>query len=410
MKNINSRATLSFTLLIFLITASQLSLASPNSTSTIPASGIIKENAVESARIRKHLRAYGFRSSLLEERVQHFAKFDVLDTGFEIGPDVARIKALNPNIIILGYKDIMFIHTFYPDYPEVDAHEDWFLHDINGNRLINEYWGCYAMDVGNAGWRSHYANYVKDELDNFPFDGVFADSVWDPFFAGSGWNPWTVPIEDVPVEIKDRWYGDMLGMISFVKELIGEKLLIINTPNNSDYVDACDGKMDEGFVHPPWYNLDEFDDAYINWKGQVDSLKNISQSGKYYLAHSGTLIPENATEADLDKVHDMMIYCFASYLLGTSGEKATFGFNNIWSEDGSRGYYTEFDVSLGSPVNEYYSIGSVYARDFAKGKVLVNPTTSSYTVNLDSEYETLYGQIVYSVTLDAHSGLILLSP
>jgi len=199
----------------------------------------------------------------------------------------------------------------------------------------------------------------------------------------------------------------MVEMISFVKRTIDNKLLIVNSQDNDDYVDACDGKMQEGFAHPSWWSLDEFHDEWYDWKGKVESLRNISQEGKYYLAHSGTVVPENPTEADLDKVHDVMMYCFASYLLGTSGEKASFGFNNVYSKDGSRGYYSEFDVSLGSPVNEYYLIGSVYARDFAEGKVLVNPTSSSYIVDLDSEYRTLDGQKVSDVTLDAHSGVIL---
>jgi hypothetical protein len=173
-------------------------------------------------------------------------------------------------------------------------------------------------------------------------------------------------------------------------------------------VDACDGKMEENFVHPDWYALDEFDDD-VKWKGRVESLKSISQRQKYYLAQSGTIIPGNPTQAELDKTHEMMMYCFASYLLGIDGEKATFGFNNIYSKDGSCGYYPEFDVSLGSPINDYYLFDSVYSRDFVNGKVLVNPTTSFYTISLGQNYKTLDGKTVSSITLDDHMGVILLT-
>jgi len=262
------------------------------------------------------------------------------------------------------------------------------------------------MDVGNAGWRTHYANWVKDWLDNYTIDGVFADDVWE--WTEWHYGVWNVLAEYIPKEIGERWHNDMLGMVRVVKATIGKKLLIVNTPNKSDYVDACDGKMEENFVHPSWWDLDEFHDDDINWKGRVESLKSISQSGKYYLAQSGTIIPENPTESDLQGVHNMMLYCFASYLLGVNGEKATFGFNNIHSRDASRGYYPEFDVSLGSPINDYYLFDSVYSRDFINGKVLVNPTTSSYNVLLDQDYKTLDGQTVSSVTLDGHTGTILL--
>ena len=402
----NRTAILSVTsLLIFCVIEGQIlsSFASYNPIKTIAASGRIIENAADPT-IRKHIAAYIV--SLNDTTTDFIAlNFDVVVTIFAAASTVGKIKALNPNITVFAYKDIMGMHPRYcEDWEEVNSHEDWFLHDINGNRLINKEWGWYAMDVGKLGWRSHYANFVKGKLDSSLFDGVFADDTWDQFCD----DVWTVGPNNIPAEIAQRWHSDMVGMIGYVKNTIGNKLLIVNTRNSDDYVDACDGKNEEEFVHPSWYPLDEFQDKYINWKDKVDSLKNISQKGKYYLAHSGTIIPENPTEADLDKVHSVMLYCFASFLLGANGKNASFGFNDINSEDGSRGYYPEFHVPLGSPTNQYYLVGSVYARDFADGKVLVNPTQSSYTVHLDSEYETLDGKTVSNVTLDTHSGIILL--
>lgn len=398
-----------FIILCPVIAQSLPSFASYTSARAITASGIIEYNVIEPTKTRKHIIAYV--GTFTTETANFIAShFDVVIAGFEAAPTVGRIKDSNPDTKILGYKDIMAISSDYPDYIEVNANEDWFLHDIHGNRLVNAYWGWYAMDVGNNGWRSYYANFVKDKLNNcLSFDGVFADDALDTFPAGSGWNPWTVPIEDVPVEIKNRWHSDMLEMIKFVKATLGEKLLILNNPGNFDYVDACDGRMEEGFVHPYWWASDEFY-SEIEWKSRVDNLKRISQNGKYSLEQSGTAIPENPTEADLEKVHIMLIYCLASYFLGTSGEKATFGFNTYYSNDGSKGYYPEFDVLLGSPMNEYYSLGSVYSRDFERGKVLVNPTQSSHAIDLESEFKTMDGQTVSSVTLSAHSGIILLNP
>lgn len=403
----NRKAIISLTvLIIFCVIIGQMSLSFAYYPTTIVTSGIIKEKAVEPIGTKRHVIAYTLFTSESADFVT--SNFDMVIAGFT--STISEVKALNPDVIVLGYRDVMAMHSNYDDWNEVNSHEDWFLHDVNGNRLIHRYWGWYAMDIGNTGWRSHYANYVKDKLDSYLFDGVFADDVWDSFFAGSGWNPWTAPIEDVPVEIKYRWHGDMLEMIRFVKESISEKLLIINTSNNDDYVDACDGKMHEGFVHSSWWALEEFHDDTFSWNSEVESLKSVSQKGKYFLAQSGTMIPDNPTEADIGQVQGMMIYCLSSYFLGVSGGNATFGFNSISSGDGSRGYYPEFDVSLGSPTNEYYSFASVYARDFTDGKVLVNPTALSYTVHLGVEYKTLDDQILSSLTLDAHSGVILLSP
>jgi len=383
------------------------SFSSYFSSRSITTSGFIGETTVELPRPRKHVIAYV--GTFIDERANFIAShFEMVITGFETASTIGKIKSANPNVTVLGYMDIMAMGPSRDDWAEVDQHEDWFLHDMHGNRLIHSYWAWYAMDVGNPDWRSHYANYVKDKLDTYPYDGVFADDVWE--WVDYHNTVWTVDSSLVPPEIQQRWHNDMLEMIRFVKETIGNKLLIVNTSNDYDYVNACDGKMEESFAHPHWWSLDEFHDEWYDWKGKVDNLKKISQKGKYYLAHSGTKIPNNPTEAELDRVRDMVIYCLASYLLGVSGEKASFGFNNIYSKDGSQGYYREFDVSLGSHLNEYYNIGLVYARDFEGGKVLVNPTTSFYTVDLGAEYKTLDGEIISNVMLDGHSGIILLRP
>jgi hypothetical protein len=392
---------------VFCIITSQISMSSAQATSatTISASGTIEMPIVES-KVNTLLAGYGiYPSPAAESVIQQLAKFDVLDVDLETGPDLYRIRALNPDAIIFGYKDILGIRPTTLDYSEVTQHEDWFLHDLDGNRIMHSVFGAYLMDIGSSGWRQHYTNWVNEYLSLYSFDGIFADDVWNSF----NFDVWTVPSSEIPAEIGEHWHSDMLGMIEFVKASIGDKLLVVNTGNNGDYVYACDGKMEEEFVHPSWYPIDAFHDYYINWENKVNNLRDLSQAGKYYLVLPGTIISKNPTAAELEEVHDMLVYCFSSYLLGASGEKASFGFNGFYSNDGSGGYYEEFDVSLGSPLNAYYLMDTVYSRDFSNGKVLVNPTTSSHTVNLGGEYKTLDGQTVSSVTLDDHSGIILLN-
>jgi hypothetical protein len=110
-------------------------------------------------------------------------------------------------------------------------------------------------------------------------------------------------------------------------------------------------------------------------------------------------------------VDKMLSYSFCSYLLAMNGNKTYFSFGTYWSADGSRGYYSLLDQSkaLGLPVGDYYSFQSVNARDFQSGKVLVNPSDSTYNVTLGQNYRTLDGQIVSSVILDGRRGIILLN-
>jgi hypothetical protein len=398
-------------LIIFCLSQGQFLISfAANSGVSINSSGIIKEKTVQPIGIRKHLMAYGLSAPLEEGKISSMAQFDLVNVDLHSAHDSPQqIKALDPNTTVIFYLDIMASGPTSKcacvycggNWTEIDAHEDWFLHDKNGNRLMNIEWNFYAMDVGNIGWQTYIANYVKNILDNYPaLDGVFFDDTWTTF----RYSVWNVPAENIPTDIGTRWHNDMLEMIKFVKERIGDKLVIVNTSNNDDYVDACDGKMEEGFIHESWRSSSEWlRGTGEKWKFYVDRLRNICEKGKYFLAHSGT------SESNQEVCQSVMLFCFTSYLLGVQGNTASFGWKADYSSD-SHGYWTEFDEAkqLGPPTNDYYSYYSVYARDFENGKVLVNPSTSSYIISLGQNYRTLDGQVISSVTLDNHTGIILL--
>lgn len=371
---------------------------------TIGSSGTIQAITVNQPTINTLLVAYGysFFGDTASFVASHF-NFLICDIDPNIAKSLPNLKKLNPSLKILIYKDIMARSPGSDDWDMVNTHEDWFLHDINGNRLVNKYFGWYAMDVGNLGWRNYLASWVNDKLVNNPsVDGVMTDDTWEDFFAGSGgYNPWTVPLADVPVSIKTSWHSNMIATLSLIKQTIGAKLLIPNTTDNYDYVNVGDGKVYEGFIHPDWWPSSQI---ATDWDSEAETLKFLSQQGKYVLAISGT------TTTDPAVLHDTLMYCWASYLLGNSGPNAAFAFNNIYSADGSRGYYPEFAVSLGFAINDYYQFQSVYSRDFSVGKVLVNPSPSSYTITFSHPYKTVDGQTISSITLDAYSGMILFNP
>jgi hypothetical protein len=171
-------------------------------------------------------------------------------------------------------------------------------------------------------------------------------------------------------------------------------LVVGNGPNNTDYPNACDGKFAENFLTMP-----------LSWGGtaftDVNALGSLSEAGKTYVTFQRT--SGNA----------MMMYCLAGFLLGANGSNAYFGHGDFFDSAhpyGFGGWYPEFVTAqaVGSPTNSYYTLQSVYARDFTNGKVLFNPTGNSYTVNLQGTYKTLTSIAVTSIVLPPHSGVILL--
>ena len=351
----------------------------------VTTSGVIKG-------ARKHIVAYVPR--IPDEFAEFVAShFDIMVTNFYLR--VEKIKAKNPNVIILGYRNVMAMHPHYEDWEEVNSHEDWFLHDVNGNRLVNKKYGWYAMDVGSPGWREHYAKLVKAKLDANPaFDGLFADDVWE-------WNKYknsdfTVDPTLIPSEIQQRWHNDMIGMLQYIKQVIGNKLLIINTDDLSgDYLKYADGMMFENFGHGSWETLDQFT---INTIPQINALLKLSGTGKYVIVQSMALLPAVITPEDLNKAHKVFLYCFCSYLLGLNGSLTTFGFTNIHRTDAQiKGYYEEMDFDIGFPLGSYYIRDNLYIRNFSRATVLVNFSNETRTTIINAK----------NYTLSPYSGIIV---
>jgi hypothetical protein len=66
------------------------------------------------------------------------------------------------------------------------------------------------------------------------------------------------------------------------------------------------------------------------------------------------------------------------------------------------------DTDVGSSSGVYYTSQNVWMRDLSNGKVVFNPKSTSYVVNLGASYKFLNGTTVSSLTLGALSGVVLL--
>jgi hypothetical protein len=398
--------------IIALTVSSLLLLPTFSSASTTPnvtifSSGIVQYSALGSSTpINRAVGIYGI-SSLTDAQTSFIANhFTLLDTEFYISASTLQsLKTKNPILKIIGYKDLIAMQTSYDDWAEVNTHEDWFVHDINGKRLVDTSWGWYLMDINSTGWRQHYVSYVNTKINNNQFDGVFADDCWNAMFAYrlSELNG-TVPDSAV-----SQWHQNMIGFLQYIKaNLIPGKLLIINTDEwqTHDYLNVADGKMDEGFAHASWQDFSQFDSRIPQI---LDNIARDSATGKIVWCFSDAVIPSNPNATVLSQVNATVKYCYAAFLLALNGSQACLSFDSWWSNDGSNGYYPIMDTNIGQATGAYYASQNVYMRNFTGGKVLLNPSGNSYNVNLGRNYQLLNGTVVPSIVLDAWSGEILLS-
>jgi hypothetical protein len=399
MKKVRTQGTLPITLLttaLLVICFAPILETSGSITITANLTTTGTMNLASYSTINKGIYAYG--SSFSDADTTFIANhFNILNVDFGTN-GVANIKAKNPNIQIIGYKDLLAMHTTYSDWSVVNSHEDWFIHDASGNRIKNPSWGWYLMDVGNAGWRAHWISDLNSKLGT-TYDGVFIDDVWNAL-NGHG-------MSGITSSQIARWHSDTLGMLQYIKANIAPgKLVIINTDewNSNTYVSAVDGEMLEGFTHEGWtatYSQGGRDPGLI--MVMINKLAGDSAAGKIVWSASGSLI-----NSDSNEMARMVKYCYASFLLGANGPGAYWGFNTWVSGDGSNGYYSIMDTPIGSATGSYYQSQNVYMRDFTNAKALFNPSAYAYTINLGGTYKTLTGTTLTSITISPYSGEILL--
>ncbi|HEY4675352.1 MAG TPA: putative glycoside hydrolase [Candidatus Bathyarchaeia archaeon] len=354
---------LSFTCLIVLLSQICLSFSSYSLTKTFVVSGIITDTH-HSARILKHIVAY---APLTDAAANFIANhFDMAIVDFVYTTNFAKIKTYNPSTLLIGYRDIIAMHTTYEDWGEANAHEDWFIHDAYGNRIRETGYGFYLMDVGSQGWRQHYAQYCLQKLAQHPtVDGIFADDCIEAGVLSRG--SWS---SSVPSSVRNTWNDRMNGMLSYVKGSLGGKLLIINSNEyNGQFLQNSDGQMWEGFIHAAWEGSGQFRDyAYSEWELSV--IQTLSATGKYVLVQSGS-----ASSSDFQRLGT---YCLAAALIagGTS-----FNYAYSYSDPASQ-YFSTLDYNFGSPTGNMVKLApGVYSREFSQAKVYVNLSPNPYNLS-----------------------------
>jgi hypothetical protein len=156
--------------------------------------------------------------------------------------------------------------------------------------------------------------------------------------------------------------------------------------------------MAEVFVRPATSAVNFYKNE-VNWRYDVDMLVDAAARGQFVTAI--TKVWTNSTATQQDAWHR---YALGTFLLGYRPGSAFFTFRTDKRLTPPSRYW---DVDLGLPVGGYAKIGGVYQRTFALGRVLVNPTTATVTVNLGGVFTDLDGRSVTSVTLAPHTAEIL---
>lgn len=315
-------------------------------------------------------------------------KFDMLDCGKAVSSSAQNIKNLNPDIEIIGYYDSIMMQDYYSDWNYVNSHEDWFAHDIYGNRIKSPTWGSYLMNP-NSGWSNYYADKALDFLNsNTHYSGIFADDVaYDLQETGYSWSVDYNKFEDGLI---DNWGAYMKSHISNLQSKIGDNIVM---PNAWKYTVFCEKYTNvhfwEGFVHGRSHSLDSI--GYGEWytKYAIDTLHIQAEKGNTIAVLSGT---KNA-DSDPVKAEKIANFTLSCFLFAIENLDKSYFSWNFFRDDSSKGYMPIMDYKFGQPKGDYYLvIDSVYARNFENSIVVANIGLSSSTFEINNQEYTLEGR------------------
>ena len=344
-------------------------------------------------------------------------KADLLVCHYFDGEKIKRVNEIRSDMLCLLHRDMRHIYDSAIEW-NLTLTNDWILRDENGEFVQSvESPAAYFLDIGNSEYQEWVADWTKQYLDQYGFDGVLADRSLYTTLDDFCWDTTQKPVNPrtglvyTDGEIKQA----CIELINRIRDKISPRLVICNGIfhgtrfwNRPDYIDILvgsriDGVMSEGMFY-------RYDGRWISeqeWLESVDFARwmednFLEEESKIFLPH----IDCSRNLPDGCSAQQMATYVFSSLLMSAGNSQKYVGFGNTTFQD----YAQElFNIDLGFPAGNYSMIEGthVYTRDFSNVKILVNPTFDSYTVNLGNHYGNSSGQTMYEIAVEPHTGVIL---
>jgi hypothetical protein len=349
------------------------------------------------------------------------------------GPLVAAAKRA---AAAAGNEDVRFI--FYSSLTSLDTrcrcsdarlyesfiarHPEWMLRDSAGTAVSTfvPQLGTgrqLAVDIGNPDFIDAWVDWILAASERYGWDGVFADNVARGSFYG--WS--TIPVNPRTGNryTTAEYRRDLLAALRQIRRRLDSagKMIIGNhgggwepdtftDPVIRDQVLAMHGTRIENCV----FNHDARPLDEAKWIAQLEYFDFANRNGVLAQCQgaNGTISGERTRE-----------YLLATTLLTKEGFSGVAELNTVddWWDTleldlgAPLGGFTCLDPDAGlAPDADCPSAGKLYAREWERGRALVNPSvTRTIRVPLESPL-LLHGEPVSSVTLAPQSGVVLARP
>ncbi len=334
---------------------------------------------------------------------------------------IPQLKAANPNVKVLVYKDAAAAVSYTcrngvddallpagVGYCWADAnHPDWFLTDASGRRIeFCDYPGVWQMDVGSPAYRQQWAQNVAAEAKERGFDGVLLDDVNQTESAHlCGRTIAKYPAAADYTAAMDGFLAAVAPALRSQGLLAIPNIMIANYWEPSGvalwdrWVSYSSGAVQEYFTkwsHDATGWLTDDGGWHNDWSSRQELLRRTQAAGKIFIG---------VTYAPAGDARSMR-YARASFLADWDGGSSALVFEPTNPEQQDP-YAQTWTADIGTPLGPRYRVGLAWRRDFTGGLIVVNPSTSQQTIDLGGAFALPDGSTVTSVTLQSADAAIL---
>lgn len=345
--------------------------------------------------IYPRLANYYLKGFISDADAADLARWDilVLATTEQVIAQVPKIRAANPDVVIMAYVGCAYTIANLPDVRDPNV---WFWQGIRDAANENGWWLLRA-DYSHAwSWRPEYwllnptagyqiwlPGYIRNELflaRPGVYDGVMLDNLWDRVsFVNAGHQSLVSLSSDgtpTPQAALDAgWHGGMSTLTTGLRVLLGnERPLVGNGP--SSYPEMNGAVIEDyprNFAGPA--------DTGLGWRNWTLSgyPYSLLRNGAFYAAPRLNILNAGvpawdgsyATEEDRRRFRFTLGSCLLS--------DAWFSFDASPATHGQLWWMPEYGYDLGAaqgPMEPVHGHGAgMFHRAFVRGEVLVNPTT-----------------------------------
>ncbi len=326
-----------------------------------------------------------------------YSRFDMLSLRKQSTSTLAKIRAMNPNVIFLYMEDWNVAAHLGDKIPKgcqlktsTNQHFGWYkgAGASAGQRGIN------LTDHGKTGGklcRRWFAEYLTNNVDlKKDYAGISTDGL----YAGKhvGWaKPKDLDLDNNGVNdntehgkswVVDTWNSGVKGLLKELRTLLG--------PNRRMMVNTGVGYLSHASVSPINGALLEFAGAETNWDWHRGVIKSFIKST---MKPHTTLFASNPSGADPGLPKRARDYFeFVRYVLTKSMLVDGYYHYETGPHHTYGKYYDEFDATVGCPTSEMQEVGNsdVWVRFFSGGAAVHNANGKSATVT-DKDLKALKG-------------------